>query len=255
MVLAPEPSLVAQLVEHREHMRVVDFAGIRFMPVRHARDLDMAAARDVLTQPSGEVAIHDLHVIAINLHLQIGQSHGFADARRLSLRIREIAGHIARIDGLDQDGYVSSHPLRGPTQVPDVYFAARSRLCYSCENVHPRAFQGLAIAQPDLNTVAKFFLAARVTRHATLAAVPVARWRIDKRAFEPRRAQAFRYHLFRMGVRTKNLNALESRVGGSLESIEERKFLKECIKVSGELQHLNVPSKVPAPTPRRPAAS
>src|SRR5439155_8588672 len=78
---------------------------------------------------------------------------------------------------------------------------------------------------------------SRVTRQSAFSAIPIARWRIDQRAFQPGRTEAFCNRSFRMPIGTKNLDAAESSVGRRRESIEKRMLLKESVEVRREFQH------------------
>ena len=44
-VFTADPALVAERIDQVEQVRIIQLADVRFMPLRHARDLDMADAR------------------------------------------------------------------------------------------------------------------------------------------------------------------------------------------------------------------
>ena len=77
---APYPAGIAQLVDQLEQIGIVDFDQVRFMPVRHAADLDMTNTVYVPMQFSGQVALDDLAVVAVELNLQAAGAHFLADA-------------------------------------------------------------------------------------------------------------------------------------------------------------------------------
>src|ERR1700724_1206906 len=71
-VLAADPALIADLVEEVEQVGVMDLADIRLVPSGIAGDLDMRIVAGERADLGGEIALHDLHVIEVELELQIG---------------------------------------------------------------------------------------------------------------------------------------------------------------------------------------
>src|SRR5258708_20686242 len=106
-VFAADPAAITQGIDEIEQVRIVHFARIRLVPVRHARNLDMADTRvapfHVAAEFDGEIAFHDLAVVTIELDLQVRRADLFADSLRLILPVQEEAGYIARIDRFDPD--------------------------------------------------------------------------------------------------------------------------------------------------------
>src|SRR5579872_3481679 len=66
-VLAADKAVVLQIVERLEDVAVVDFADVRLVPVRHARDLHVADMRQPLSQLRSEIALDDLRMVEIHL--------------------------------------------------------------------------------------------------------------------------------------------------------------------------------------------
>ena len=58
----------------------------------------------VAAQFHRQIAFDDLAVIAVELHLQVGRVQHGSDGLGLVLARQEEAGHIAWIDGFDDDG-------------------------------------------------------------------------------------------------------------------------------------------------------
>src|ERR1700712_135709 len=77
------------------------------MPLRHARDLDMTDARmrafHVAPKFDREIALHDLAVVTIKLHLEIWRADLFADRLRVVLAVEEKARDVTRIDRFDNN--------------------------------------------------------------------------------------------------------------------------------------------------------
>src|SRR5258705_5421821 len=85
-VLAADPALIADLVEQIEQIGVMDFTDIRLVPPRIAGDLHMRVM-------PGEraIALHDLHVIEVELELQVRPPDPLDDAQGLAGVVQEIS--------------------------------------------------------------------------------------------------------------------------------------------------------------------
>src|ERR1035441_2319620 len=101
-VLAADPAVVTDFVQQRVQILVTNLAGIGLVPFRTAGNLHATAVRSVAPQLGGEVALHHLHVVQIELHFEVGRVHGRADLVRFRLRVDEEAGHVATIDRLQE---------------------------------------------------------------------------------------------------------------------------------------------------------
>src|SRR5207302_3436615 len=114
-VLAADPALVADLVEQIEQIRVMDLADIRLVPSRIAGDLDMRVMAGERAHLGREIALHDLHVIEVELQLEVWPADPLDDAQCLRRVVQEIAGDIASIDRLDDGSQPRpGHPVGGP---------------------------------------------------------------------------------------------------------------------------------------------
>src|SRR5471032_633399 len=106
-VFTANPAVVAERIDQVEQVWIIQFAHVRFMPVRHTRDLDMADARmrafHVAPEFDREVALHDLAVVTIELHLEVRCADIFADRLRVVLAVEEKAGDVTGIDRFDND--------------------------------------------------------------------------------------------------------------------------------------------------------
>src|ERR1700730_14089802 len=94
-VFAADPALVAERIDEVEQIRIIQFAQVRFMPLRHTCDLDMADARmrafHVALELDCEIALHDLAVVTIELHLQVWCANLLADCLSVVLPVEEKA--------------------------------------------------------------------------------------------------------------------------------------------------------------------
>ena len=70
-----------------------------------------------------DVALDDLHVIKIHLHLDILGTDFLPDRMRLRLRVQPVSRNVARIDRLDGQG----HPLLGRVARGDAQIADKGR--------------------------------------------------------------------------------------------------------------------------------
>src|SRR5471030_758282 len=106
-VFTADPAVVAKRIDQVEQVRMIQFAQVRFMPLRHARDLDMANARmrafHITSELDREITLHDLAVITIELHLEIWYTDLFAYRLRVVLAVEEKAGDVTGIDRFDND--------------------------------------------------------------------------------------------------------------------------------------------------------
>ena len=93
------------------------------MPVGHACNLDVAhiAGGQVLAQLHRQIAFHNLAVVQVHLHLEVGRARVGNHLVRVVLAVQEKAGNVALVDRLDQ--HFDALPRRlggGPTQSADV---------------------------------------------------------------------------------------------------------------------------------------
>src|SRR5207245_6191966 len=89
-VLAADPAGKARLVEQVEQIGVMDLADIGLVPSRIAGDLDMRVVAGERADLGGEVTLHDLHMVEVELELQIGPADALDDPHRLAGVIAEI---------------------------------------------------------------------------------------------------------------------------------------------------------------------
>src|ERR1039458_2287144 len=102
-VFTADPTVIPDIVQQIEEISIANFARIGFVAFRNAGHLNVGAVGSVPPQLGGDVAFHNLHVVTIHLHLEIGGVHLLQNFVGLLLRVQVEAGHIARINGFDHE--------------------------------------------------------------------------------------------------------------------------------------------------------
>src|SRR5690348_15031881 len=74
-VFATDPAVVSEFVEQAKQVAVVHLAVIRLVARGYARNLDMADTVDMLAEGRCQIALDNLRVIKIHLHLDVGLAH------------------------------------------------------------------------------------------------------------------------------------------------------------------------------------
>src|SRR5262249_20400331 len=103
LVFATDPAGIADPVERRVDRRIIDLALVGFLAARHRGDLHVTDHREKLFDAGDEIALGDLHVIAVELQAHVfppdlgDHVGGVLDARE------EIAGPVARVERLEQE--------------------------------------------------------------------------------------------------------------------------------------------------------
>ena len=122
-ILAGDPTRIAQLVDEREQIGVVDFADIWFVSARVAGDLEVADVSEMLANALGEIACHDLAVVQIHLQKQVVAAHRLDDLPRLGGGVEKVPGDVPHVvDRLDEEANaVRFQQLGSIAQIADVY--------------------------------------------------------------------------------------------------------------------------------------
>ena len=191
-VFAAYPAVVAQLVEHLEQIAVIDFANVGLGAPRHVRDLHMADVRHVHPQLLGQVALDDLRVVEVHLHLEVLRADLGPDRVRLRLRVQQITREVAGVDRLDHDRHALARRFgAGKAQVANV--RARAPLALgrigpfgndAGHDVDARASERLRVLQRVRDGRSELVLAPRQRCEAAIAGRPVARRCIDQHDFK-----------------------------------------------------------------------
>ena len=83
--------------DHVEQVGVVHLAGVGLVPLGHAGDLQVAdaAGGQVRAQLHRQVALDDLAVVEVHLHLEVGRADLGQHGVRLVLAVEEVARDVA----------------------------------------------------------------------------------------------------------------------------------------------------------------
>ena len=84
VVFAAYPVVVARLRQHLEQVGVGDLPLVRLVAIRHRGYLDVADGRSQLADETGEIPVHDLGVVEVELHPTLGLSISCTRARASS---------------------------------------------------------------------------------------------------------------------------------------------------------------------------
>src|SRR5215471_1909865 len=112
IVFAADVAVVLQILEEAEEERIVDLADLRLVTAGDAGNLEMADVRQPAADLLRKIALDDLRVVEVHLHLEIRRRDVLADRMRLGLRREQIVRHVARVERLDQDRHALLRGLR-----------------------------------------------------------------------------------------------------------------------------------------------
>ena len=166
----------------------------------------------------------------------------------LVLAAQEEAGHVAAIDGLQQDlDAVRCSLLGSVAHVGDVGGAHGGCIGplghQPGHHVDAGALQGLGIVDGFGNAFAELGLTPRQAGQPALAAVPVAGWRIEQHLLQAVGLQAGCQLLRGVRVREEVLHRLETVACGGGKAVEKVHVVVEHGQVGGEAGHVLVPEK------------
>ncbi len=212
----------------------------------NAGDLDVADVRRVPAQLLRQVALDDLRVIEVHLHLEIARADLVADRVCLRLRGEQIAGEVARIDRLDQD----RHPLRsrfGACETQVAHVRARAPLAFggvralrhdSRHHVDARAMQPLRVLQRIRDRRGELVLAPRQRREPAIARSVVAGRRVDQHDLELVRLLLRDEFRDPELVGERELDGAKAGMRGLRKTLEERHLVEQERQVGGKARHL-----------------
>ena len=236
---------------------MVELAQIGLMALRHAGNLKMPdpPGRQVLANFHGHIALDDLAMVEVHLHLEVVRPHGLHDAMGLVLPVEEKAGDIAGVDGLDEHIPTGRLGLGAcPGQVLQVGglmlrtgFALRQQTGHDMD---AGAIEGLGVFQRERKTRTKFGFAPR---NAGAAPTPRGPSGLDARGIGAAR-RGIEEHLLQApvlqsglnlgsveSVRKQVLDRFKAVLGRGLKTIEERHFAVHHGEVGGKSGHGGVP--------------
>ena len=113
----------------------------------HTGNLNMRhpARGQVLVQLGGHVTFHDLAVVEVHQHLEVGGLRRIEQLVRVILPVQKVARHVAQVDGLDEDVTPLARGLVGLA-----IYDSGPRCFYNTRHpiVQPRDLHGLKIRVP-----------------------------------------------------------------------------------------------------------
>ncbi len=99
---APTHPVIADPVEMSVEEGIVDLARPRLVSSGIVRKLDMRDAVEVRLDGTGEIPLHDLHVVDVILQIQIVRADLFDNPQRLFRIGQKESGNVTRIDRFDE---------------------------------------------------------------------------------------------------------------------------------------------------------
>ena len=227
-----------------EQVGVVDLAHIGFVALGHTGNLEMAdvAGGQVLAHFHGQVAFHDLAVVQVHLHLHVGGADLGDQRVGLVLAAQEEAGHVAAVDGLQQDlDAVRRSLFGGVAHVGDVGGAHGGCVCalghQPGHHVDAGALQGLGIVDGFGDAFAELRLTPWQAGQPALARVPVAGGGVEQHLLQAVGLQACGQFLRRVGVREEVLHRLEAIARSGGKAVEKVHVVVEHGQVGGKTGH------------------
>jgi hypothetical protein len=108
----------------------MELADIWFVPPRIPRNLKVGNYIEMGFNAFGQIAFHDLAVIEVHLQEEVVTSHRIDDPLGLRRGVEEIARHVTRIDGLDEEANTMWLEYAGSVaEITDVHGFTRLRRC------------------------------------------------------------------------------------------------------------------------------
>ena len=207
-----------------------------------AGDLHMRIVAGEGPHAMREIALHDLHMVEVELQLEVGVPDPLDHRHRLGRRIEEIARDVAVVDRLDDDGDAfARQPLGRMPQIRDIdalgLRPVASGRQYPGHCVQQLAVGRLGVAERRFDPVTEFLLAPHQGGSAALAGRPVAGGHVEQRLDKPVTVQLLGDDLGRMLIRGEILDRLEAAFGGGGETVEKPEFLKDEAEIGGEFRH------------------
>src|SRR5450830_1351312 len=242
LVLAADPARVAQRVDLRQQVAVIDLARARLEAARIVGQLDVADLRQVGLDGVGQFALHALHVIDVVLDLDVVRARLGDDAQRLLGAIQIKAGDVEGVDRFDHETNLLSRQARGrKAQVfhhagVGLVFRDRGRLDAHQAVQLPDA-QRLGIGDGLAHAVLEFALARRVAGDAPLAPFPVAGGEIVQHQLQAVLVELLGDAACFEGVWEQEFHALEAGPGGFAEAVEEVHFVEQHGQIGCQFRH------------------
>src|SRR3954471_15873331 len=101
-VFGADPAVIAETVEMAEQERIVDLARARLVPAGIVGHLQAGDAAEVGLDRTGEIPLHDLHVVDVVLQIEVARPDALEQPQRLARAGEEEARNVAGIDRLGE---------------------------------------------------------------------------------------------------------------------------------------------------------
>src|SRR6516225_9985760 len=244
-VFGSDPALVSEPVHGLEYGRIVDLTHVRLVPGRYGRALQVSNHGEVFLETVDQIAAHDLHMIEIELHADIGLRGVFDDGSSMLDVIEKIVRPVPTVDRLDQqlnffggskiggvhqifeENAIGGRTLFGGNLAGKTMDRARAGCGRGGERKGEQRMPNLL--PPWHGRESEFAFAAG--------------WRVESENGEPISFDG-RFHCGGRHVVGKlQLNGLEARGRSSVDSFKQRPFREKIAEVSGKTRHW-WPSKI-----------
>ena len=229
LILAADPSLVAELIDTAEQEVIIDFAGSGLVTARIVSELNMRDAIEMLRDRRREFALGALHVIDVVLQPKIAFAD-FAEQRQSLVGAVQIkTGHVVSVDRLNQEPDAGALQFaRGVAKIGDQRCANRAWLGFLRR--HPRkaielgATKRLRIGYRKPDAVAELALAAGNASDAAFALRPVSRRKIVQHLRQTVPRELISQGLLGKGVGKEKFDASKPGLRGCGKAVEETRL-------------------------------
>jgi hypothetical protein len=146
VVFATHPAVVSQGIDHLEKIRIVDFAHVRLVTPRRARNLDVPDAPHVGTECRGQIPLLHLGMIEIVTEEQVFTAHPVHYLKGVGRAVQKIPGNIDGVFRFDEqpDFVFAQARLRaagativGKTNTPEFGCGAITNNLMYCPTANP----------------------------------------------------------------------------------------------------------------------
>ena len=113
-VLATDPAGIADCVKSPEYCGVVDNAFVRLRSAWHGGDLHMADAVEITVEEGEDIVAHPADVVDVEHEAEVRRADTIDDRSRLVDAGIEVAGHVVRVESLEEERQPALGRLRAP---------------------------------------------------------------------------------------------------------------------------------------------
>ncbi len=113
-VFATDPAGIADCVKSPEYCGVVDDAFVRLRSAWHGGDLHMADAVEITVEEGEDIVAHPADVVDVEHEAEVRRADTIDDRSRLVDAGIEVAGHVVRVESLEEERQPALGRLAGP---------------------------------------------------------------------------------------------------------------------------------------------